>query len=99
MRAALESLLRVRKLDVTLPLLGPDGEAFAPVRDAAHTAPTGVADLDLRLGGGLPRGHVSEIVGAASSGRSTLAAQALPRGPPRGPAGRARGRGAPLSSA
>lgn len=34
--------------------------------------PTGVAPLDELLGGGLPRGHVSEIVGGPSSGRTAL---------------------------
>ena len=34
---------------------------------------TGLVDLDLLLDGGLPRGIVTEIVGAQSSGRTTLA--------------------------
>ena len=33
---------------------------------------TGVARLDARLGGGLPRGHLSELTGARSSGRTSL---------------------------
>jgi hypothetical protein len=65
-REQLESLLRDRKLDrtltTTLPALG----------DAAIAA-FGLAALDARLGGGLPRGHVSEIVGPASTGRTSLA--------------------------
>ena len=69
MRAALEALLRERKLDGTLP------QALAPAAD--RVAPTGSGDLDAALGGGLHRGQLSEIVGAASSGRSTLLAQAL----------------------
>lgn len=69
MRAALEALLRERKLDGTLP------QALAPAAD--RVAPTGRADVDAALGGGLRRGQLSEIVGAASSGRSTLLAQAL----------------------
>jgi RecA/RadA recombinase len=60
-RAALESLLRARKLDLTI-----TGE---PTRDAARLAPTGWPALDEPLGGGLPRGHLSEIIGARSSGR------------------------------
>jgi RecA DNA recombination protein len=67
-RADLESLLRARRLDRTLTT------ALPPVdpRDAMALAPSGVASLDARLGGGLPRGHVSEIVGARSSGRTSL---------------------------
>jgi hypothetical protein len=68
MRAALESLLRARKLDVTLTSIAPWGTDVPPDRLAA----TGYADLDDALGGGLRRGHLSEIVGAPSSGRSTM---------------------------
>ena len=75
-RVALESLLRARKLDATLP-----GE---PARDAARMAPTGWPALDEPLRGGLPRGHLSELIGARSSGRSALfcriAAAATARG-------------------
>jgi hypothetical protein len=69
MRAALEALLREKKLDGTLP------QALAPSVDRA--APTGLTDLDAALGGGLRRGQLSEIIGAPSSGRSTLVVQAL----------------------
>jgi len=34
--------------------------------------PTGIAALDELLGGGLPRGHLSEIAGGPSSGRTAL---------------------------
>jgi recA bacterial DNA recombination protein len=81
MRAALESLLRARKLDVTL-TAAPG--ALAPPPD--RLAPTGCADLDAALGGGLRRGHLSEISGAPSSGRSTLAAQAIAAATDRGEA-------------
>jgi hypothetical protein len=68
-RAHLETLLRARKLDVTLtsatPWREPDAEALAP---------TGWTSLDDELGGGLRRGQVSEIVGPRSSGRSVLLA-------------------------
>jgi recombination protein RecA len=66
MRAALESLLRERKLDVTLTSAAP---CPAP---ADRLAATGNPDLDGALGGGLRRGHLSEIAGRASSGRTTL---------------------------
>ena len=81
MRAALESLLRARKLDVTLTAV-PDGAVPPPDR----FAPTSRAGLDEALGGGLRRGHLSEITGAPSSGRSTLTAQALAAATHRGEA-------------
>src|SRR5688572_25223483 len=70
-RAALESLLRSRKLDVTL-TTSPSRQ----VRDDS-VAPTGAADLDAALGGGLRRGHLSEIVGARSAGRMSLVCRIL----------------------
>ena len=75
-RAELESLLRARKLDVTLTTALP-----AERRDPGDLAPVGIPLLDRELGGGFRRGHLSEIVGARSSGRtsvlcSTLAAAA-----------------------
>ena len=67
-RASLEALLRERKLDRTFtsahPLPGAGADPGLPFR---------MAELDARLLGGLPRGQVSEVVGAASSGRTTLA--------------------------
>ncbi len=72
MRAAIESLLRARKLDLTL-TTAPERTAVPPDR----LAPLGCADLDRALGGGLRRGHLSEIVGPVSSGRTMLMTQAL----------------------
>src|SRR5207237_137280 len=43
--------------------------------DEYATAPTGITTLDARLGGGFPRGQVSEIVGARSSARTSLLLQ------------------------
>jgi hypothetical protein len=86
MLAALESLLRDRKLDVTLTSLGPAGEPVALVKDNARAAPTGVAALDTALGGGLRRGQLSEITGAASTGRTTLVVAALAAATARGEA-------------
>jgi hypothetical protein len=80
MRAALESLLRARKLDVTLT---PGSAVPAPPE---RLAPTGCAALDAALGGGLRRGHLSELTGAASSGRTTLAIGALAAAAARGEA-------------
>ncbi len=68
-RAHLEALLQARRLDGTLAGRVP----------ATGMLSTGLPELDTTLGGGWPRGHVSEIVGPPSSGRtrvlvSTLAA-------------------------
>jgi len=40
---------------------------------------TGIAEIDRLLGGGFPRGRLSEIAGAASSGRTSLALALLAR--------------------
>lgn len=81
MRAALESLLRARKLDVTLtPLPGAEGPP------PEQLASSGDAELDAALGGGLRRGHLSEIIGASSSGRSSIVASALAAAVDRGEA-------------
>jgi len=63
-RADLEALLRARKLDRTV-----TKEAPAALGDGV---PTGIASLDALLGGGLPRGEISEVTGPRSSGRGTL---------------------------
>ena len=70
-RATVEALLRERKLDRTLTSTIPErlGE------DAV--SPLDVEALDRGLAGGLPRGHVSEVVGPASSGRTGLLWAAL----------------------
>lgn len=84
MPAALESLaslLRAKKLDVTLTSTA----GQAPVT-ADRLAPTGDADLDALLGGGLRRGHLSEITGAPSSGRTTVLTRALAAAADRGDA-------------
>ena len=66
-REHLEGLLRDRKLDRTLTTALPSDLG------ADRVAPFGLASLDERLFGGLPRGQVSEIVGPVSSGRTSLA--------------------------
>ena len=77
-RAAVEALLRERKLDRTLTSTLPErlGE------DAV--APFGTDTLDRALSGGLPRGQVSEVVGPSSSGRTSLAWAALAAATTRG---------------
>jgi recombination protein RecA len=71
-RAELESLLRSRKLDVTLTTAAP-----WTADDPERRAPIGVAAVDEALGGGLRRGHLSEIVGPRSAGRTTVLCRAF----------------------
>lgn len=78
-RAALETLLRDRKLDGTLTSARP--WAAEPEE---RIAPTGVASIDGPLRGGLRRGHLSEIVGSRSTGRTTLLCQVLAAATARG---------------
>src|SRR5438874_5314210 len=63
-RADLELLLRSKKLDRTLTSVLPSND-----RDVV---PTGITALDARLGGGFPRGQLSELVGPRSSGRTSV---------------------------
>src|SRR5947207_13309387 len=79
-RVHLESLLRVKKLDRTLT------SALPPLdpHDEFAVAAAGLTALDARLGGGFPRGQLSELVGPRSSGRTSvllrLVAEATARG-------------------
>ncbi len=66
-RAELETLLRSRKLDTTLTT------ALPGLVPAERLAPTGQSGLDRALGGGVPRGQVSELVGRRSTGRTATA--------------------------
>jgi recombination protein RecA len=56
------------------------GRVIAPFRTGARNAPemlpTGIAQLDT-LAGGLPRGALTEVVGPASSGRTSIVLAAL----------------------
>lgn len=72
-RSTLISALRARRLERTLTTTLP---AVDP-RDEQAVAPTGVSALDARLGGGLPRGQVSQLTGPRSSGRTSLLLQTL----------------------
>jgi recombination protein RecA len=72
-RTDLETLLRTRKLDRTLTTTLP-----CPGSGSEQTiAPTGIAALDRLLDGGLPRGQLSEVVGARSSGRTSVSVAML----------------------
>lgn len=71
--ALLETALRARQLDRTLTTALPPLERI----DAAARVATDVAALDERLGGGVPRGQLSEIAGPRSSGRTTMLMQLL----------------------
>ena len=74
--ARLESLLRARKLDRT---------TFRALdRKPDDLAETGQASLDALLAGGFARGHLSEIVGPRSSGRTSLLASVLAAATARG---------------
>lgn len=79
-REYLESLLRDRKLAHTL--TGFDAEAI----ETRWLVPTGIAELDARLEGGIPRGHLSEVIGPRSSGRLAVAVSALAGATSRGEA-------------
>jgi hypothetical protein len=70
--ALAEEALRARKLDRTLTT---HLARLTPAEVPA--ASTGVVALDTALKSGLPRGHLSELAGARSSGRTTLLLQWL----------------------
>jgi hypothetical protein len=70
-RATLEALLRAKQLDGTL-------TSSMPLARPEHAvAPSGIPRLDVRLGGGWPRGEVSEVVGPPSAGRTLVATESL----------------------
>ena len=76
-RVHIEALLRARRLDRTVTDAGTPAE---PVRAAT----TGLPWLDPRLAGGWPCGETSEIVGPASSGRTSLLLASLAAATARG---------------
>jgi hypothetical protein len=71
-KAALEALLREKKLQADAPPLRGEECGLRPV-------PTGVMSVDALLGGGLPRGQLSELHGPVSSGRTGLLLALLAR--------------------
>jgi hypothetical protein len=72
-RADIEAALRAKRLDHTLT----SSLDLAQPRDESAWAPTGILALDRCIGGGIPRGQVSEVVGAATSGRTSLVLHVL----------------------
>jgi hypothetical protein len=68
-RADVETLLRNKKLDRTLVSLT---AKLSPGAVYQQIVKTGLSELDQQLGGGLPFGQMSEIVGPRSSGRTSL---------------------------
>ena len=79
-RADLESLLRTRQLDRTLTTSLPPLDPH----DEYAIGSTGVTALGAAIGGGFPRGQLSEIVGARSSGRASVMMQMLAAATSRG---------------
>jgi hypothetical protein len=77
-RADLEALLHTKKLGRTLT------RDASSLRADLEQASTGHAGLDARLQGGIPRGHVSELVGPRSSGRTAVLLQLLAAATARG---------------
>jgi hypothetical protein len=67
-RAHVEVLLREKKLDGTLT----SSALWTSEAREARVVSTGWAEIDAPLGGGFPRGECSEIVGARSTGRTTV---------------------------
>jgi len=65
LKHTLEELLRVRRLQAEDPPLRGQDRRLSPL-------PTGVSVVDDLLGGGLPRGQVSEVHGPPSAGRTSL---------------------------
>ena len=79
-RADLETLLRARHLDRTLTTALPQVDP----RDEHALAPSAISALDACLGGGFPRGQLSELVGPRSSGRTSLLLQMMAAATARG---------------
>jgi len=76
-RLHIEALLRARQLDRTVTDAG-------QLSDPARSVPTGMPRLDAQLAGGWPCGETSEIVGPASSGRTSLLLASLAAATARG---------------
>ena len=71
------ALLRAQ-LETSLAERAPSAFALR-VRQAPELLPTGTPELDALLGGGIPRGNITEITGASTTGRTSLALSILAR--------------------
>src|SRR4029453_9678335 len=67
-RAELESLLRARKLDRTFTVTHP----LPSAPPAERLGTPGLPAVHAALGGGVPRGQISDLVGVVSSGRTAV---------------------------
>lgn len=61
-----------RSVDALLRDLGPQLRRGGQPAQPGARFPTGIADFDRLLGGGFPRGRLSEVAGPPSSGRTSL---------------------------
>jgi recA bacterial DNA recombination protein len=79
-RDSLIAALAARQLDRTLTT------SLAPIDPCDETAigATDIPSLDAQLGGGFPRGQLSELVGARSSGRTSMLLQMMAAATARG---------------
>jgi hypothetical protein len=68
-----------RGLEALLRDLGARVTCGGPEAPQAPCFPTGLAEIDRALGGGFPRGRVSEVVGPSCCGRTSLALALLAR--------------------
>jgi RecA/RadA recombinase len=68
-----------RRIEDLLRDLGPRLRRGVPASEAPRRLATGVPEIDRLLGGGFPGGRLSEICGANSSGRTSLALALLAR--------------------
>jgi len=68
-----------RRVDALLRDLGPQLRRGCPPTGPPARLPTGIPEIDRLLGGGAPRGGLSEIAGPISSGRTSLALALLAR--------------------
>lgn len=71
------ALLRAQ-LEISLAERAP-GAFTLKARQAPELCPSGIAELDKLLGGGLPRGGITEITGSSTTGRTTVALSLLAR--------------------
>jgi hypothetical protein len=71
-KAALEDLLRLRRLQR-------DGPPLRGEDRRRRALPSGIGTVDALLGGGFPRGELSEVHGPASGGRTGLVLSLLAR--------------------